>query len=118
MENHLQKATEKLDRETKGFKGDRYGQVVYKPTAEMLKTLCASSAELARAVAEGGTLTDCIKSIKFSGSAVSDLEVYAAAVKYYLPGADVKYSMDIVLDQTETKPERAKILKFDLADLL
>lgn len=115
----IKQAIDKLDREVKEFKGDRYGNVVYKPTAEALKRLCRQNARLASAIVAGGNLTDCIKSIGIKGN-ISDLDVYAGAVKFYMPGYTVQYSMEVVpdgsTDPVGTDAEN-KILKFDLTDL-
>lgn len=63
-----------------------------KPVGEMLERFCWQSEDFAAAVAERkATLRDCLSAI-LSGATygISDVEAYAAAVKFYMPGAKVR----------------------------
>ena len=57
-----------------------------------------AKSKLAQAVAQGGTFADCMKAVaKSCGSAISDLEAFRRAVRFYFPGADVKFHMTVNL---------------------
>ena len=81
------------------YTGDnRYGKVIAKATADALKTFCRQEPEFEQAVEQSGkTFDECISSICKGGlgSGCSDLEVYAKAVRFYFPGADVSMNMTI-----------------------
>ena len=56
----------------------------------------------ARAVAEGGSFSDCMKAVvKGVGSSISDLEAYRKAVRFYFPQAEVRFVMTL---ETGTEP--------------
>ena len=84
--NDIQKqAIEKIEKESAEFKGNRYGEVVAKPTAEALKQFCESSEDFAQAVVNSDkTFSDCIgKVVEDITNAISDIDVYKRAVKFY-----------------------------------
>ena len=98
--NDIQKqAIEKIEQESRGYKGNRYGEVVAKPTAEALKQFCESSEAFAQAVVNSDkSFSDCIgKVVEGITNATSDLDVYKRAVKFYFPNADIKFDMRIIL---------------------
>lgn len=101
-----ERAIEKIERESKGFKGDKYGSVVAAPTAETLEQFCEGSAAFAEAVlSEDKHFADCIAEVvKGIGNAISDLDVYKRAVNYYIPDASVKFDMRIILPGDVDKP--------------
>lgn len=100
MANLAQQAKEKIESEVKSFKGNSYGQVVYKPLAETLESFIEQSEEFAAAVLHSEkTLTDCCNTI-LSGihGSTSDYEVYKRAAEFYFPGATIKFEIKVVLN--------------------
>ena len=78
---------------------DWYGEVMKKAVHDALLGFCEQNGEFAQAVAQGGAFKDCMKAVAkcVKGSALSDMEAYGAAVRFYFPGADIKVSMSIDL---------------------
>ena len=65
---------------------------------EALDGFCRQDAEFAQAVVQGGSFPDCMKAVaKNCGSAISDLETFRRAVRFYFPGADVTFHMRVDL---------------------
>lgn len=96
----LKEACDKMDACTKHFK-DKYADAIAEPVKETLKEFCRQQEEFARAVIDGD-VEQCILSVskKISGKrAVSDLEVYQAAVEYFFPGAKVEFKMLIHMSE-------------------
>ena len=63
-----------------------------------LLDFCRQDAEFAQAVVQGGSLEDCMKAVTADvGNCISDLEAYRRAVKFYFPGADVRFHMTVDL---------------------
>jgi len=91
-------ALAKLEAEKKTAKCDRYGSAMKGAVCEALELFCRQDAEFAQAVVQGGTFADCMKAVaKGCGSAISDLEAFRRAVRFYFPGADVKFHMTVNL---------------------
>ena len=104
MMNDIQKqAIEKIKKESKGYKGNWYGGVIAKPTAEALEQFCEISEEFAAAVVNSDkSFSDCIgKVVEGIKNAISDLDVYKRAVQFYFPTADVKFDMRIIISGEE-----------------
>ncbi len=117
---------------------DKYAKVIAEPVSKALQDFCKQEEEFARAVLDGGSIGDCINAIvkKISGKqAVSDLDVYQAAVEYYFPGAVIQCRMTVhmseydlesdnpeqkpsIPEHTEEKPEQKKSLDLSLDSLL
>lgn len=80
--------------------------------------------EFADAVLQNSqTFGDCMKKVEENaGSALSDLEAYRRAVRFYFPGAEIEFCMRIhvnpfeVSEKPESEPEKLKTLS--LLDLL
>lgn len=108
-------AKEKLKKELKEFEGSQKGKAVSKAVCETLIEFCNRNF-FAQAIWDSEkTLSDCCKEItKGVGGSISDFELYAAAVKYYFPGAEVKCKMEIT--QNEENSEDGKVVS--LLDLL
>jgi hypothetical protein len=123
-------AIEKIKKELALVKGDRYVDIVKKPTAETLMDFCRQDVEFAQAVIQQDkTLGECLKEImKGCGSGISDITVYRKAVQFYFPGADVRMKMTVDLcasvnngeDDRSAASEPAKDvgLTLDLTDFL
>ena len=96
--NWEQQAVEKLEQEAKVFQGNKYESVMKTAVKEALESFCRQSGEFAQAVVQGGTFAECMKAVaKGCGSAISDLEAFRRAVRFYFPGADVKFHMTVNL---------------------
>lgn len=88
----------KLESEKKAGKFDRYAGAMKNAVCEALDGFCRQDSEFAQAVVQGGTFEDCMKAVaKNCGSAISDLEAFRRAVRFYFPGADVKFHMTVNL---------------------
>lgn len=114
-------AIKKLNEEEKDFKGDKYGNAVYKHVANILRDFCLQDGEFAQAVYQTDrTLSDCVKEImQGCGSAISDLEVYRKAVAFYFPGAGIQMHMTINLCESVEQQAPAKPgIVLDLLDLI
>ena len=109
--NYFENAKEKINRELGSVKTDRYGEVIKKPTAEMLIKLSAEYEGLAKAITEGGSFEECIKHCCPKGN-TSDLEVYKKAIEFYIPKATVDYKIVIEM------PDENKKLQFSVLDFI
>jgi len=93
-----EKAKDKLEREKDVGGYDRYAKAMKDAVYEALDGFCKQDAEFAQAVAQSGTFEECMKAVaKDCGSALSDLEAFRRAVRFYFPGADVKFHMTVNL---------------------
>jgi hypothetical protein len=94
----FEEAKKKLD---EGMKAnlDRYGQAMKHSVHDALLEFCRQDEEFAQAVAQGGSFADCMKAVAkgVKGGAISDMEAWGAAVKFYFPGADIRVEMRIDL---------------------
>lgn len=109
-------------------KGGRKEAVMVQPILDTLVKFCREDGEFAQAVVEGGSLTDCVRSVaKAAGSAISDIKAYTLAVQFYFPGAEIRVTMEIDLIgqaglETEQKSVRTvgekKSITIDLMDFL
>lgn len=101
MSEIIEQAKHKLEDELKSFQGGHKEKAVSKPVCQTLQGFC-NEEFFAQAVWDSGkTLSDCCKAIMGKvGSSISDLDVYKAAVKFYLPAAEVKFQMKITLSGT------------------
>ena len=105
--NDIQKqAIEKIKKESAEFKGDKHGNVVVRPVADVLEQFCENNADFAAAVlGEDKHFADCIAAVTHGvGEAISDIEAYRRAVRYFFPDADVKFDMRIILPGLVDKP--------------
>lgn len=97
----LDEAKKKLDDGVK-LKLDRYGEVMKSAVHDALLDFCRQDNEFAEAVAQGGSFKDCMaavaKGVKNGG--ISDIEAYAAAVKFFFPGAGIDVRMTINLTES------------------
>ena len=124
MNDWYAQAAGKLEAGKKAGRYDRYAKAMKEAVCEALDGFCRQDAEFAQAVVQGGTFEDCMKAVAENcGSAVSDLEAFRRAVRFYFPGADVKFHMTLDLcagveagAARQTAAAAPKIL--DLADFL
>ena len=82
------------------------------PVAEALRSFCRQDIEFAQAVAQGGSLAECMTAVaKGVGSYISDIDAYKKAVAFFFPGAKIKMQMtidligDAALPIPQEKPE-------------
>lgn len=92
----------------------RKGQVVGEAVRAALLNFCGQNAEFAQAVEQGGSLADCIEStVKSSGTAISDIEVYKKAVQFYFAGAEIHMKLTLDLGDGgfagEPEPQTEKV---------
>ena len=100
---------EKLDKEEKLGKFDRYASAMKGYVKEALLTLCGQSERFAAAVLDGDTFEDCMKAVaKGIGGSISDLEAVKRAVKFYMKGADVSFQMVIQERGEQTEREKGR----------
>lgn len=102
-------AKEKLDAGLKE-KHDRYGEAMKKAVHDALLDFCRQSDEFAEAVAQGGSFKDCMKAVSkgVKGNAISDMEAYGLAVKFFFPGAGIDVRMTINLADSVEKEAAAQ----------
>ena len=95
--NYRQPAKDKLEKEYKDFRGDRYESAMKKEVLAALLIFVAQDNEFAQAVAKG------------VGTSISDIEAYKKAVKFYFPGADISFTMTVKVNPYEKdEPEAAE----------
>ena len=117
-------AIAKLRNELNSVRGDRRVSVIKQPVRDALVEFCYQSDEFAQAVCQGGTLNDCLKSIlNGCGDAISDLEAYRRAVKFYFDGADIRFQMRIdlcasVKDAPAQRPKEKSPIVLEMFDLI
>lgn len=99
MSDFYPQAKDKLARELKSGKFDKYGTVMKKAVHDALLDFCKQDDEFAQAVVQGGSFEDCMKAVagRVKGNGISDTEAYGAAVKFYFPGAEIRVTMKIDL---------------------
>lgn len=108
-------AIEKIDKELKEFKGDKYGQAVHTYVANALREFCAKSDRFAEVLYKTKrSMSDCVKEImKGCGQHISDIEVYRRAARFYFPNSEVDFVMTITTsgdapDETYIRKEPLK----------
>ena len=98
MNTWYEQAMKKLASEKNSGNYDRYASIMKDAVCEALEGFCRQDAEFAQAVVQGGAFADCMKEVaKNCGKAISDLEAFRRAVRFYFPGADVKFHMTVNL---------------------
>lgn len=91
-------AIEKLRKEYKEGKYDKYAAAMKKDVLHALEEFCRQDGEFAQAVYQGGSFAECMAAVaKNCGSSISDLEAYRRAVQFYFKGADIRFRMEINL---------------------
>ena len=109
MSDFQKQAGEKLDREYKAGKYDRYADRMKETILKMLKEVCRLEEEFAQAVVQGGNFEDCMKAVaKNCGQCLSDEDACQRAVAFYFPGAVVKLKLDVNLAGIEEAPYTPK----------
>lgn len=95
MNEYTQEALAKLKKELPEVKGTKES-AMKKAVAEALEGFCRQDGEFAQAVVQGGSFPECMKAVaKGVGGSISDLDAYKKAVKFYFPGAEVRFTMTV-----------------------
>lgn len=104
-------AVEKINRELKEFKGDRYGEAVHTYVANALRDFCGQNEAFAEILYKTKrSFSDCVSEImKGCGKSISDIEVYRRATKFYFPNSEVEFLMKITI--TGEEPDEQYIAK-------
>ena len=115
MSSWYDQAKDKLMRGVKEVKGQK--ETAMKESVKTaLLDFCRQDAEFAQAVVQGGTFSECMNAVANGcGNAISDLEAFRRAVRFYFPGADVKFHMTVNLCadvEAEAQAASPKILSF------
>lgn len=92
-------AIEKINAESKDYKGDKYGNAVHTYVANTLREFCEKNEKFAEVVYKTKrSFVDCISEImKGCGSHISDIEVYRRAARFYFPNSEVEGVMTITI---------------------
>ena len=110
-------AKRKLDADL-GKKMEWKAELMKKSVHDALLDFCRQDEEFAQAVAQGGSFAACMKAVsgKVKNQALSDLEAWAAAVKFYFPGAGIQFTMtiDLCADVRADGPKQGPVI--DLSD--
>lgn len=117
-------ALKKLEKESKEL-NSKSGPVQAMKAAvyDALVMFCVQDEEFAQAVVQGGSFADCMAAVaKDVGSAISDLDAYRRAVRFYFPGADIRFQMRINLcadaEAAQAQKHRDKPKVLDLFELM
>ena len=98
MNGWYEQAAKKLEAGKQSGKFDRYADIMKNAVCEALDGFCRQDSEFAQGVVQGGSFEDCMKAVaKNCGKGISDLEAFRRAVRFYFPGADVKFHMTVNL---------------------
>ena len=109
MSDFQKQAGEKLDKEYKSGKYDRYAAAMKESVLKTLKDFIGQDEEFAQAVVQGGTFEDCMKAVaRNCGNSISDLEAYRRAVQFYFPGAEIRCTMTVDLIGAAAEPYTPK----------
>ena len=127
------KAKEKLNKEFKEYKGEGFASLILEPTVNKIKSFCENEKFAEAVVNQNKTIGElCEEIVKVVtetmekmrknpkerkwGMVFSDIDVYKKAADFYIPGADIRFSMEVVLPENETKSD--KIIKLSLENFI
>ena len=108
-------AVSRLEKEKASVKGQKE-QAMAGPVVEALKSFCQQDETFAKAVTDGGSFAECMKTVaKNVTTHISDLDAYKRAVNFYLPKADISMQLSITnpVDAKEAKPSVPLTLTLD-----
>jgi len=116
MNEWYAQAKSKLEDGKKSGKFDRYAGAMKNAVCEALDGFCKQDKEFAQAVVQGGSFENCMRVVaKNCGSAISDLEAFRRAVRFYFPGADVRFQMSVNLCASVEVEESGQLDQLDQA---
>ncbi len=106
--SYMDEACEKLEREAKAGKFDRYGNAMKSDVLKALKEFCRQSEVFSEAVVKGRSFEECMKEVGkgVSGGSISDLAAFKRAVKYYMENATVRFQMEIRIGGAAEKEDK------------
>lgn len=106
MSDIVTEAKEKLAREHKAAKYDKYAKIMKDGVKKTLAQFCEQSEVFAEKVAHGRSFEECMKAVaKNCGTGLSDVDAYKRAVNFYMPGAQIRAHLEIITGET-TMSER------------
>lgn len=119
------RAIDKLNREYKESNVSDIAKVIFEKTVNTVKSFCENEKFAEAVVKQEKTIAECCENIvkeiaeamknpktRIIGTGLSDVEVYKKAAEFYFPGADICFSMKIVLPEEE--PKNNKVIKLSL----
>ena len=120
MSEWVEAAEKRLDDESKNGKFDKYGNAMKGAVKDALKEFARQDDELAQAIAQGGSFTDCMAAVakRIKNGSISDLDAYSAAVGFYFPGARISFEMRIELCEHDGNEISRDSLLVDLSAFL
>ncbi len=88
-------AINKLFKEDKAAKYDRYGSVMHTAVRDALCEFCRQNEEFSRAIIQTDkTLEGCLSHVaKGVKGGISDFDAFSRAVDFYFPGAKISFKM-------------------------
>lgn len=93
---------------------DQYGEAMKAAVRDALAEFCEQDGEFAQAVVQGGSFKDCMAAVRkcVKGNAISDMEAFGAAVKFYFPGAgiDVRMTINLCASVEKAEPEHGVVI--------
>lgn len=108
MSDIVKEAREKLEREHKAAKYDKYASIMKDGVKKTLEQFCEQSEVFAEKVAHGKSFEECMKAVaKNCGTGLSDVDAYKRAVKFYMPAAKIRVHMEIFTGEAPV-PERER----------
>ena len=108
MSDIVTEAKEKLEREHKAAKYDKYARIMKDGVKQTLVQFCDQSEVFAERVAHGKSFEECMKAVaKNCGNGLSDVDAYKRAVKFYMPEAKIRVHMEIFTGEAPV-PERER----------
>ena len=115
--NFFEQAKKKLEA-VKSVKGQKENAML-KPVREALMSFCKQDEEFAQAVAQGGSLEDCMRAVANGvGNHISDLDAYRKAVQFYFDGAEVVFQMRVDVCPNRVGEERIETKLLSLEEFL
>lgn len=115
--NFFEQAKKKL-KAVKSVKGQKENAML-KPVREALMSFCKQDEEFAQAVAQGGSLEDCMSAVaKGVGNHISDIDAYRKAVQFYFDGAEIEFQMRVDVCPNRVGAERIETKVLSLEDFL
>lgn len=123
MNDWLAQAKKRLNKERSGGGFNRYGEAMKGAVADALIDFAGQEPEFAQAIVQGGGFAECMKAVsgRVKGNAISDMEAFGAAVRFYFPGAELRVKMTVDLTGGAAQEKEAPARKesgmiLDLSD--
>ena len=113
MSDIVTEAKEKLEREHKAAKYDRYAKIMKDGVKKTLVQFCGQSEVFAEKVAHGKSFEECMKAVAkgINTPGLPDEVAYKRAVKFYMPEAKIRVRMEIITGETPVPEEKQPTAK-------